>query len=447
MKPIKNKLADYMEDWFRADRFTGTVMVYDKDNILFKKGYGYANEQYKINNKVETKFKVGSYTKQFTAVSILKLHENHQLDLRDNIGKYIPNYIHSNDITIHHLLSHESGIPEHTSFEEYSISERVTVKKIIDRLNKRELNFIPGERFEYSNSNYVLLARIVEIISGLDIESFFQEHIFKPLGLNNTGISKNEEIVNGMAQGYSYSGQGIINADYYDMSGAYGSGFLYSNAEDLLKWIKTLLGGKIISYDVLRKMLSPYGFVWYMNAYAGYGCFVRGESADEMCASGLISGYTFNIWIDILNDRGVILLSNNDTTASGRILEGIRSILSEEDVSVEIKPIAKKYRKSDDILTKLVGKFKCQYTGGEFTISMEGKELYVDRLWAQQYKGAKFKLEYIEEMDETITFACEVCDGKFVFTKCQDGSIKDALYTYDVFSLPYNKVEQIKNIK
>lgn len=287
----------------------------------------------------------------------------------------------------------------------------------------------------------MLLAKIVEVISGLEIEAFYEKHIFKPVGLNNTGVSRNEDIIPGLAQGYSYSGQGIVNADYYDMSGAYGSGFLYSNADDLLIWIKALLGGKIIRFDMLRKMLSPYGFAWYLNAHVGYGCFVRGESADEMCASGLISGYTFNVWVDIKNDCGVILLSNNDTTASGRILEGIKSILTREDVPVEIKPIAKEYIEDSCIFTNIVGKFKCQYTGREFNISMEDKKLYVDRLWAQEYKRKKFRLDFIEETDDNITFACEVCDGKFIFTKCSDGSIKDALYIYDVFSLPYNKVE------
>ena len=108
-------------------------MVYEKDNILLKKGYGYANEQYQVMNKIDTKYKIGSYTKQFTAVSILKLYENDKLDLEDNIIKHIPNYIHSSDITLHHLLSHTSGIPEHTNFQEYKSSERITADDIIDR--------------------------------------------------------------------------------------------------------------------------------------------------------------------------------------------------------------------------------------------------------------------------------------------------------------------------
>lgn len=440
MSSVIDNLEDYMKLWFKAGRFSGTVLVYEKDNILLKKGYGYANEQFKVMNTIDTKYKIGSFTKQFTAAAILKLYEKGELGLEDHIVKFIQNYKQSGDITVHHLLSHTSGIPEHTNFEEYKIGERITCDVVLDRLNKRELNFRPGERFEYSNSNYLLLAQIVEVISGLDIETFYQKYIFKAAGLNNTGVSRSEDIIPEMAQGYSYSGQGIVNADYYDMSGAFGSGFLYSNAEDLLIWIKALLGGKIIRFDTLKKMFSPYGFVWYLNAHAGYGCFLRGEPVDEMCANGLISGYTFNIWVDIKNDSGVILLSNNDTTASGRILEGIKSILSKENVSVEIKPMAKDYLRSCDTLTKFAGKFKCQYTGGEFNISMEGKALYVDRLWAQEYKRKKFELDYIEETDEQITFACEVCDGKFVFTKHPEGSIKDVLYVYDVFSLPYNKV-------
>jgi len=441
LNSLEDKLAHYMDSWYKSDRFSGTVLVCDKDNILLKRGYGYANEQYKISNTVHTKYKIGSYTKQFTAASILKLYEDGKLELEENLSQYIPEYIYSDGITIHHLLSHTSGIPEHTKFEEYSTGERIDFNDILDRLNKRELDFKPGDRVEYSNSNYVLLAKTVEIISGLDIETFYQQYIFEPAGLENTGVSRNEDILSDLAQGYSYSGQGIINADYYDMSGAYGSGFLYSTAEDILSWIRALITGKIISSDTLQKMLSPYGYIWYMNAYAGYGCFVKGEPVSEICGSGLISGYVFNIWVDLNKDSVVILLSNNDATALARILKGIENILAGEEPSIEIKPIAKGYISNYDIYMDLEGKYVCKYTGGEFNISIQDKEISVDRLWIQEYKGKRFKLEYIEENNEQIIFACEVCDGKFIFTKNPDGSIRDVLYIYDIFSLPYNKVE------
>ncbi len=441
MNLIKDKLTNYMDSWVKADRFSGSLLVYNRNGILFEKGYGYANEQYKVINTIETKYRIGSFTKQFTAVSILILYEKDKLKLEDRITQYIPNYIHSENISIHQLLCHTSGVPEHTSFEEYKISERISVDTILERLNKRELNFNPGERFEYSNSNYALLAQIVEAISGLGIEDFYQQYIFTPIGLENTGLSKNEDINIGLAQAYSYSGQGIIHADYYDMSGAYGSGFLYSNAKDILKWIKDLLNGKIIGLDTLKKMLTPYEFVCYLNAYAGYGCFVRGEPAEEMCASGFISGYTFNIWVDIQKDCGVIILSNNDTTASGRILEGIQSIISGKEPLVEVKPVATGEMKNKDQLISMTGKFNCPYTGAEFTISLENNELYIDRLWAQEYKGEKFKISYVEEEEDQITYACDVCDGKFIFTKSMDTDIKELIYIYDIFSLPYTKVE------
>lgn len=258
MKIINDKLLKYMDSWAIADRFSGTVLVCEKDDILLERSYGYANVQYKIMNKVNTKYKIASYTKQFTAASILKIYESGKIKLEDNIKKYIPEYTHSDNITIHQLLSHTSGVPEHTNFKEYRISEAISFSIILDRLNKRELDFKPGNRAEYSNSNYVLLAKIVEIVSGMDIEAFYKQYIFKLAGLENTGVSRNEDIISELAQGYTYSGQGIINADYYDMSGAYGSGFLYSTVEDILKWIKTLLNFKIIKAETLKKMMTPY---------------------------------------------------------------------------------------------------------------------------------------------------------------------------------------------
>lgn len=440
MKIINDKLMKYIDSWANVDRFSGTVIFCKKDDILLKRSYGYANVQYKIMNKVNTKYKIASLTKQFTAVAILKLYESGKIKLEDTIEKYIPEYKHAKSITIHHLLSHTSGIPEHTNFKEYKISESINFSCILHRLNIRELDFKPGDRAEYSNSNYVLLAKIVEIVSGMDIEAFYQKYIFKPAGLEDTGVSRNEDIISELAQGYTYSGQGIINADYYDMSGAYGSGFLYSTVEDMLKWIRAVINYKIITGDTLKKMITSYGHIWYMDAWAGYGFFMKDEQADEICANGLISGYIFNVWVDLKNDYIVILLGNNDTIAISKILEGIKNILFDINVQVEIIPIAKGDIKSLDSLKKAEGRYKCKYTCGEFNISYENGNIFVDRLWIQEYKGTKYKLKYIDENEEQITFACEVCDGKFIFFKQDDGQILNAMYIYDTIKLPYEKI-------
>lgn len=441
MKEIKDKLEKYMESWEDANRFSGTVLVCKEEDILLKRGYGYANVQYGIKNEVNTKYKIGSYTKQFIAVAILKLYEEQKLKLEDKINSYIPQYKHSECITIHNLLSHTSGIPEHTNFKEYRTSEAITFNIILERLNGRDLDFIPGERGEYSNSNYVLLCKIVEIVSGMDIETFLKKYLLKPLELYNTGISRNEDIIQELSQGYSFSGQGIINADYYHMSGAYGSGFLYSNVEDILKWIKGLLSGKIINHETLKKMMTPYEHIWYMNGWAGYGCFLNGEKCDEISSNGLISGYIFNIWIDLKNNYLAILLGNNDTIAIEKVLKGIKNILFDENALIEIKPKAKGSISNLQLLKTIEGKYRCKYTDGEFNISIENKEVFVDRLWVQEYKDRKFRLEFIEEDEEKINFACEVCDGKFVFSKCLNEVSKEALYIYDTITLPYCKVE------
>lgn len=441
MEEIKDKLEKYMKSWEEANRFSGTVLVCKEEEVLLKKGYGYENVQYGIKNGVNTKYKIGSYTKQFIAVAILKLYEEQKLKLKDKINIYIPEYKHSACITIHNLLSHTSGIPEHTNFKEYRISETITFNTIIDRLNGRDLDFMPGERGDYSNSNYVLLCKIVEIVSGMDIETFLKKYLFEPLELHNTGISRNEDIIPKLSQGYSFSGQGIINADYYDMSGAYGSGFLYSNVEDVLKWIRALLSGKIINHETLKKMMTPYQHIWYMNGWAGYGCFINVDKCHEMIGNGLISGYIFNIWVDLKNNYLAILLGNNDTIAIEKVLKGIKNILFDENALIEIKPKAKGIINNLQILKNIEGKYKCKYTGGEFNISIERNEAFVDRLWVQEYKVTKFRLEFIEEDEEKIVFACEVCDGKFVFSKASNGAIKEAIYIYDTITLPYCKVE------
>lgn len=440
MKIIQDKLTQFMDSWSKAGRFSGSVLVCEKDNILLKSGYGYANEQYKIKNEITTKYKIASYTKQFTAVSILKLYEDGKIKLEDNMKKYIPEYRYSDGITIHHLMSHTSGVPEHTNFKEYSTRESISSSIILDRLNKRELDFNAGERADYSNTNYVLLAKIVERVSGMSIEAFYQEYLYKPAGLENTGVSRNEDIIPELAQGYSYSGQGIINADYYDMSGAYGSGFLYSTVEDILKWIKALLNNKIIAPETLKKMLTSYAHIWYMDAWAGYGCFLKDEQGNEMSANGLINGFVFNVWVDLNNDSVVILLGNNDTIAKSKIVEGIKGILLGTEAPIEIIPIAKGTIIDLDLLKNIEGNYKCKYTAGEFTISYQDEDLYVDRLWVQEYKRTKFKLKVIDENEEQVIFACEVCDGKFIFMKRHDESINEALYIHDTITLPYDKI-------
>ncbi len=440
MENLTQKLEQYMDMWFEADRFSGTVLISQGENILLSKGYGYANHEHSIPNTPTTIYKIGSITKQFTAASILQLCERNMLSLDDLIIKFIPGYKYADKITVHNLMSYTSGIPSYTDFPEYSTRAKITVDTVIEWLNERRLNFNPGESIDKSNSDYILLANIVELVSGMEIEAYYEKYIFKPLGMKNSGVCRNEDIIKNIAYGYSCSGEGIVNAEFYDMTGAYGSGFMYSNAYDLLKWVRVLERGEVINSELYEKMIMPYGYLWYFGASIGYGCFVNGNPVGEILTDGNICGYTCSVQHYLKNDIIVIVLSNNDATPIGRIVKGIKGILLNEVHHVEIRPVTVgnidygKYK-------HLAGKYHFPPTGWWFNIRFEDGELNVDRLFIQEYKRKKFKLNLVSDSGEQCVFACENCDSKFIFSKATDGNADRVIYSWDTLDLPYERME------
>ncbi len=440
MNDLQQKLEQFMDLWFDADRFSGTVLISQGENILLNKSYGYANQEYTITNTPNTIYKIGSITKQFTAAAILQLYERNLLSLDDLISKYIPEYKYADKITIHNLMSYTSGIPSYTDFPQYSTRSKIAVEDIINWLNERPLNFTPGEGLDKSNSDYVLLSKIVEAVSGMEIEAYYEKYILKPLNMKNTGVCRNEDIVKNIAYGYSCSGEGIVNAEFYDLTGAYGSGFMYSNAGDLLKWIKALERGKVINPELYEKMITPYGYLWYFGASVGYGCFVNGNPVSEISIDGNICGYTCSVNRYLINDTIVIVLSNNDATPIGRIVKGLKGILLNEEYPVEIRP---ETLESVDYsqFKQLVGKYHFPQMGWYFNIGFENGELNIDRLFIQEYKRKKFKLILVSNSYDQSVFTCGTCDSKFTFCKSPQGKIDKVIYVWDTIELPYERVE------
>ena len=440
MKELRQKLEQYLDRWYQADRLCGTVLITKGETILLSRGYGHANHEFSIQNTPETIFKIGSITKQFTAAAILQLCQENMLSLEDTINKYIPEYKDADKITVHNLLSYTSGIPSYTDFPEYSTRVELNIDTIIGWLNERPLNFTPGEGVDKSNSDYVLLAKIVEVVSGLDIETYYEKNLLRPLGMENTGVCSNEDIIKNAAYGYSCSGEGKVNADFYAMTGAYGSGFMYSNAYDLLKWVRALEAGRVINSKAYEKMITPYGDLWYLGASVGYGCFLNGNPVHKISVDGNICGFTCSVQHNLNNDTIVILLSNNDATPIGRIARGVEGILLDEERIIEIRPAT-----VDDVdyekYKYLSGKYSFPHTGWYFYISFEDGELKVDRLFIQEYKRKKFKLNLISDSSEQCAFACEACDSKFVFNKGSDGTAESVLYSWDTFDLPYERIK------
>ncbi len=241
--------------------FMGSVLVARGNQVLLSKGYGSANLEWNIPNSPNTKFRLGSLTKQFTAASILLLEERGKLKTEDLVKKYMPDAPAAWDkITIFNLLTHTSGIPNFTSFPDYASQEpfEATPEKLVARFRDKPLDFEPGEKWSYSNSGYVLLGYLIEKISGQSYAKFVQENIFDPLAMKDSGYDSNSAIIARRAAGYSPSKDGPVNAGFIHMSIPLSAGALYSTTEDLLRWEQGLFGGKLLSMASLAKMTKPF---------------------------------------------------------------------------------------------------------------------------------------------------------------------------------------------
>ncbi|WP_379143723.1 serine hydrolase domain-containing protein [Paenibacillus sp. sgz500992] len=438
MTNIQFRLEQYMQTWEDAERFSGTVLVAQGDHILLEKGYGYGNHEYAMPNTPSTIYNIGSITKLFTAAAVMQLYDRQKLRLNEPMETYFPGYRHGDRITIHHLLSSTSGIPDYTELSQYSPRDRLSAESIREWLNHELLQGEPGQQAQKSNSNFVFLARIVEIVSGMEIGAYYEKFLFAPLGLKHTGISCNEEILTNKAYGYSCSGEGVVCAEYYDMSGAFGSGFLYSTAADLFTWIQALGSGTVISKEAYDRMLTPYGYLWYLEASAGYGCCVKGEPVEEMFMDGNIYGYTCTLQRYISGDFTVIVLSNNDASPVARLVKGLRSILYTGATSIIVKPELadtadyEQYR-------HFAGVYCFPPMGWHFTIHYEESLLYVDRLFNQEFKKKKFQLKLVADTAEAVVLACVVCESTFTFHKATEVKSQQVTYSFDTLNLPYER--------
>ena len=223
-------------------QFNGSVLVAEAGKVIYKKGFGLANREWNIPNKPDTNFRLGSITKQFTSMLILQLVEKGKIDLEGKLSDYISYYRKDTGgrVTIHHLLTHTSGIPSYTSipnfFEEIS-RDPYPVEDFIKKYCSGDLEFEPGSKYVYNNSGYFLLGAIIEAVTGKTYEEVLKEKIFDSLGMKNSGYDRHEPITPNRAAGYSMTFDGYLNAPYLDMSLPYAAGSLYSTAEDLYLWI------------------------------------------------------------------------------------------------------------------------------------------------------------------------------------------------------------------
>ena len=241
-----------MQPYVDARMFMGSVLVARKGKTIFNKSYGMADLEWSIPNSPTTRFNIASMTKQFTAAAILLLEDRGKLKTSDPVKKYLPDAPASWDnITIYHLLTHTSGISD-------DAAQYLPGPPDLLRFNDKPLDFQPGERWSYTNLGYIVLGYLLERIVGQSYEGFVQENLFKPLGMNDSGMFSYVTVIPRRASGYWPGRGGIENAERPDFRLGFSAGSLYSTTEDLLRWEEGLFGGKLLSATSLHKMITPF---------------------------------------------------------------------------------------------------------------------------------------------------------------------------------------------
>ncbi len=268
--------------------FMGTVLVDADGHRLLDKGYGFADVESRIASAPDVKYRIGSLTKQFTAAAILLLQQDGKLSISDPVSRYLPDTPSAwNNITLAQLLGHTSGIPDLTGdpdFPTWTQKPR-TWPEVLARFRDRPLDFAPGAQFEYSSSNYELLGRIIETVSGKTYGAFLRERIFVPLGMRDTGLDRDGLVLRRRAQGY-VTGRGgeLEKVQYASLSVAWSAGALYSTSEDLLRWEHGLFGGRLLSAASLHQMTTPglggYGMGVFINTTDGLKVIGHGGVID-----------------------------------------------------------------------------------------------------------------------------------------------------------------------
>src|SRR5215217_7140689 len=314
-------------------QFNGAALVAENGKVVYKGAFGMANMEWNIPNTPDTKFRLGSITKQFTATVILQLAEQGKIKLDGKLSDYLPEYRKDvgNKVTIHHLLTHTSGIPSYTSqpgFLENVSRNPYQVDEFVKKYASGDLEFEPGAKFSYNNSGYFLLGAIIERVTGKPYEQVVKENIFDPAGMKNSGYDRYDTIIPKRASGYSNTRDGYRNAPYLDMSIPYAAGSLYSTVEDMYLWDQALYTDKVLSAPSMALMYKP-----FLQNYA-YGWVVTNASFKQnhqpvpvITHGGGINGFTTTIVRFPKEKNLIVMLDNTGSGYLDRLSDSIAKIV------------------------------------------------------------------------------------------------------------------------
>lgn len=431
---IKDNLNIYMNALEKNNNFYGSVLVAKDNNLLLSDGYGYADVGQLTTNKSQTRFAIGSVTKQFVAMAIMQLSEDGLINMEDKVSQYFPDFKNGELITIHNLLTHSSGLVNFTELTEFFVNPEgfEGPYDILELVNDKDLIFNPGEAFSYSNTNYLMLGIIVEELSGVSYEEYIKKNILEPLNMNKTGFSYGQH--NEIYDATAYSGHLEANPidDEILLANAYGAGSMFSTVEDLYRWDQGLKTEMLVKTETLDKIFSEHVDM-FGQGYYGYGWMLTDLGFDKMIYhGGNTLGFTaditrldeLNLTVIILSNKGYVDMTNIKNNLISIALGGEFEIPQAREI-VEIK--------NPEIYDKYLGKYDLLPGQDLDIIKME------DKLYAQVTGQVAFELFPESETD----FFAKIADVQIQFIVDEEGNVNELVFTQNPLVLSLTRKGEV----
>ena len=363
----KTKLDNYFNALEQNNKFMGSVAVSKNGEVIYTKSVGFTDVENNVKSTDNSKYRIGSISKTFTAVLILKAVEERKINLSQTINKWFPTLKNAKKITIEHLLRHRSGIHNFTNDNDYLTwnTQPKTEEKMLEIIAKGGSDFNPDSKAEYSNSNFVLLTYILEKTYGNSYSDLLQEYIAKPTGLSNTYVFGKINPNNNESKSYRFAGTWKVEPET-DFSVPLGAGAIISTPTDLTKFSDALFGGKLLtseSLEIMKTTKDGYGIGLFQIPFyrsVGYG------------HTGGIDGFS-SVYSHFPNDNISYALVSNGTNMSNNDIS-IAVLSAVYDKPYEI-PVFTTYNLTSEDLDKYLGVYSSKQIALKITITKDGNTL------------------------------------------------------------------------
>jgi CubicO group peptidase (beta-lactamase class C family) len=422
-RALNKQLAQLIAEKYSSIAPGCALLVAKNGQVIYSRGFGTANIELNVAMRPDMVFRIGSITKQYTAIAILQLVEQGKISLQDSLQKFVKDFPHKeHTITIENLLTHTSGIVDYETLD-FHILNAIRIdfppKQLIDSLAKLPLDFTPSTKYSYSNSNYLLLGYIIEQVSKKSYKDYLQENLFNPAGLSNTYYDAHTQIIKNRVSGYTRDSTNYHNVGYISMSQVFSAGALVSSVEDLFKWHHALYSYKLVKKETLEKALTPFKLADGRASQYGYGWFLRDwKGSKSIGHGGAIDGFRSMVTYFVDQDIFVAALFNSDNDNFFGLFENMADLVIGKSLTTAYKDL----KLPDTILNRYVGTYvstDLQYAKDSIMIYKEGDRLYCDLsnktgihmgLFAQSQ--TLFYIPVIKRIATTIEFIIE--EGKVV---------------------------------